>query len=53
MSLLVMGLSCERLYVYDKPNEIHTERKKMLCIVDMGGFGHRVNSDSIRNGGVI
>ena len=28
-----MGLSCERLYyVYDKPNEIHTERKKMLCI---------------------
>ena len=24
-----------------------------LYIVDMGGFGHRVNSDSIRNGGVI
>ena len=22
-------------------------------IVDMGGFGHRVNSDSIRNGGAI
>ena len=24
-----------------------------IYIVDMGGFGHRVNSDSIRNGGAI
>ena len=27
--------------------------KFVQSIVDMGGFGHRVNSDSIRNGGVI
>ena len=39
-------------------SKLRSESKKVLIDynkleVDMGGFGHRVNSDSIRNGGAI
>ena len=56
---VLMSNHIDHIYIYKRPLPCVSEEMSSKAafsgrfIVDMGGFGHRVNSDSIRNGGAI